>query len=444
VTSHQSSNQSWGRYPPASQTIRSLYWTGERFPAESPNGTILCQGLARSYGDACLNDGGTLLITTGLDRFIAFDEASGILRCEAGVSLAEVLRVFVPRGWFLPVLPGTGFVTIGGAIANDIHGKNHHVAGSFGNFVRSFLLRRSDGPPLLCSPDSNPELFRATIGGIGLTGMIEWAEIALRPITNAWIDVETIRYNNLEEFFSLSAQSEPLYLYEYLVAWVDTSATGKSLGRGILMRGNHNADPALRAQVPPSGSALNMPFDLPSFVLNPLTIRALNFAYYTKQLRRFQSSVVPYRPFFSPLDGIGNWNRMYGKRGFLQWQCLVPTSGGRQAFAEIFAAVVRSGLASFVSVMKTMGAIPSRGLMSFPGPGVTLALDFPNVPDSFRLLERLDDLVQEAGGRIYLAKDARMSASHFQRSYPQWRELEQQRDPMFSSSLWRRLTGAAA
>jgi FAD/FMN-containing dehydrogenase len=410
-------------------------------PADSPNGTILCQGLARSYGDACLNDNGTLLVTTGLDRLIAFDEATGVLRCEAGVSLAEILRVFVPRGWFLPVLPGTSFVTIGGAIANDIHGKNHHAAGSFGNFVRSFLLRRSDGPALLCSADSNPELFRATIGGLGLTGMIEWAEIALRPIANAWIDVESIRYDSLEDFFRLSAESEPLF--EYLVAWVDTSATGNSMGRGILMRGNHNADPALRQKGPPAGSALDMPFDLPSFILNPLTIRMLNFAYYHKQLRRFHRALVPYRPFFSPLDGIGHWNRMYGKRGFLQWQCLVPTAEGRQAFAEIFATIVRSGLASFVSVMKTMGAIPSLGLLSFPGPGVTLALDFPNVPASFSLLERLDDLVFKAGGRIYLAKDARMSASHFQRFYPQWQALEQQRDPMFSSSLWRRLTGAA-
>ena len=435
------SHQSWGRYPQARQTIRPLYWPWERLPADSPNGTILCQGLARSYGDACLNDNGTLLVTTGLDRFMAFDEATGVLRCEAGVSLAEILRVFVPRGWFLPVLPGTSFVTIGGAIANDIHGKNHHAAGSFGNFVRSFLLRRSCGPALLCSADSNPELFSTTIGGLGLTGMIEWAEIALRPIANAWIDVESIRYDSLEDFFRLSAESEPRF--EYLVAWVDTSATGKSMGRGILMRGNHNADPTLRQKSPPAGSALDMPFDLPSFILNPLTIRMLNFAYYHKQLKRFHRAVVPYRPYFSPLDGIGHWNRMYGKRGFLQWQCLVPTSEGRQAFAEIFATIVRSGLASFVSVMKTMGAIPSLGLLSFPGPGVTLALDFPNVPASFSLLERLDDLVFKAGGRIYLAKDARMSASHFQRFYPQWQALEQQRDPMFSSSLWRRLTGAA-
>ena len=411
-------------------------------PSESPNGAILCQGLARSYGDACLNDNGTLVVTTALDRFIAFDAVSGVLRCEAGVSLAEILRVFVPRGWFLPVLPGTSFVTIGGAIANDIHGKNHHAVGSFGNFVRSFLLRRSDGSPLLCSPDNNAELFRATIGGLGLTGMIEWAEIALRPVTNAWIDVETIRYDSLEDFFRLSAESEPRF--EYLVAWVDTSATGKSMGRGILMRGNHNADASLRSQDPPSGSALEMPFDLPSFILNPFTIRILNFAYYHKQFQRFQRAAVPYRRFFSPLDGIGHWNRMYGKRGFLQWQCLVPTSEGRQAFAEILAAVVRSGLASFVSVMKTMGAIPSPGLLSFPGPGVTLALDFPNVPASFSLLDRLDSLVLNAGGRIYPAKDARMSASHFQRFYPQWKALEQLRDPLFSSSLWRRVTGAAA
>lgn len=419
------------------------YWPNETLPAVSgtTNGTLLCQGLARSYGDACLNDSGTLLVTTGLDRFIAFDEAAGILRCEAGVSLAEILRLIVPRGWFLPVLPGTSFVTIGGAIANDIHGKNHHIVGSFGNFVRCLRLKRSDGPPLICSESSNPELFQATIGGLGLTGMIEWAEISLKPIVNAWIDVETIRYDSLDDFFRLSAESEALF--EYLVAWVDTSATGKAMGRGILMRGKHNADPGLRAKNPPSSSAFNMPFDLPSFILNPFTIRLLNTAYYHKQLHRFQRTVVPYRPFFSPLDGIGQWNRMYGKRGFLQWQCLVPVTRGQLAFSGIFSMIVQSGLASFVSVMKTMGEIPSRGLLSFPGAGVTLALDFPNVPESFKLLDRLDELVVDAGGRIYPAKDARMSASHFQRFYPQWPSLEKLRDPLFSSSLWRRVSEAA-
>jgi len=419
-----------------------MFWPSEGFSVDLQDGKVLCQGLARSYGDACLNDGGTLLDTTGLDRFIAFDEATGILRCEAGVSLAEILRVFVPRGWFLPVLPGTSFVTVGGAVANDIHGKNHHVAGSFGNFVRRFCLRRSDGQTLLCSEDCNAEVFRATIGGLGLTGMIEWVEIALKPVTNAWIDVETIRYDGLDDFFRLSEESERRF--EYLVAWVDSSATGNSLGRGILIRGNHSADIHLRSQPPGAGAALDMPFDLPSFVLNRFTIRLLNFGYYHKQLRRFSRAIVPYRPFFSPLDGIGHWNRMYGKGGFLQWQCLVPVAEGRKAFREILATVARSGLASFVSVMKTMGSIPSLGLLSFPGPGVTLALDFPNVPDSFKLLTRLDDLVADAGGRIYPAKDARMSAGHFQRFYPQWRNLERFRDPMFSSSLWRRLTGEAA
>ena len=434
--------QSWGRFPRARQSVRHAFWPSDSIPAAPHSGTVLCQGLGRSYGDACLNDGGTLLVTTGLDRFISFDENSGLLCCEAGVSLAEILRVFVPRGWFLPVLPGTGFVTIGGAIANDIHGKNHHVAGSFGNFVRRFLLRRSDGQTLVCSRDSNAELFRATIGGLGLTGMIEWAEIALKPVTNGWIDVETIRYDCLGDFFRLSAESEPRF--EYLVAWVDSSAKGPSLGRGILMRGNHSSDVALREKAPAPGPPLTMPFDLPSFVLNPFTIRLLNFAYYRKQPGRFHRGVIPWRPFFGPLDGIGHWNRMYGKRGFLQWQCLVPVAQGQQAFREILAAVVGSGLASFVSVMKTMGAIPSIGLLSFPGEGVTLALDFPNVPESFTLLDRLDDLVTEAGGRIYPAKDARMSPAHFQRFYPQWRCLEQLRDPLFSSSLWRRLTGAIA
>ena len=434
--------QSWGRYPNASQFIEPVFWRESGLPRMSRNGTVLCHGLGRSYGDACLNDGGTLLATRGLDRFIAFDDATGILRCEAGVSLAEILDLTVPRGWFLPVLPGTGFVTIGGAIANDIHGKNHHSAGSFGNFVRRLFLRRSDGQAVLCSENSDAELFRASIGGLGLTGMIEWAEIALRPVVNAWIDAEILRYDSLGDFFHLSAESESRF--EYLVSWVDTSAAGKSLGRGVLIRGNHSRDAALRSKKLSSRAPVDMPLDLPSWVLNPLTIKLLNFVYYRKQIRPIERSVIPYRPFFSPLDGIGNWNRMYGRRGFLQWQCLVPRAEGEQAFAEILASVVRSGLASFVSVMKTMGPIPSRGLISFPGPGVTLALDFPNTPESFSLLDRLDDLVCSAGGRIYPAKDARMSAAHFQKFYPRWRELEQLRDPLFSSGLWRRLTGVAA
>jgi FAD/FMN-containing dehydrogenase len=398
---------------------------------------VLTVGLGRSYGDSCLNDGGTLLLARGLDRLIRFNEERGLLTAEAGVSLAEILDFAVPRGWFLPVSPGTRFVTLGGAIANDVHGKNHHIAGSFGNHVSRFGLLRSDRGPLECSASENGDLFAATIGGLGLTGAIQWAELQLKPIDNEWLDTETIRFGDLSEFFALSQESERRF--EYIVAWVDSLS---SSSRGLFFRANHNVALPLGKQRS-DGSRLFIPVDFPEWVLNSWTGGLFNLGMYWKQWKRQSRCSMRYEPFFYPLDAVRDWNRLYGRRGLLQWQCLVPLDSAKETISAILREIPKSGQASFLTVLKTMGNVRSRGWMSFPGQGVTLALDFPLDPGVFKLLERIDELVFKAGGRLYPAKDARMPSEGFLKSYPRWRELEEIRDPRYSSSFWRRVTNAA-
>ena len=427
---------SWGRYPAARQDAIPLYWRDQLpFPSD-PATTVLPRGLGRSYGDVCLNDGGALLLTRGLDRLISFDPSTGILRAEAGVSLAEILDFAVPRGWFLPVTPGTRFVTIGGAIANDVHGKNHHVAGTFGCHVLQFELALSDGARLLCSPQLNPGRFAATIGGLGLTGLITWADVRLKPIHHRAIDVETIQFGSLDEFLALSAESERTH--EYVVSWVDCLASGRSLGRGLFMRGNHLAADATPPATPAAAKGIPVPFDLPSCLLNPLSVRAFNTLYYNKQLSTRVRRPVDYVPFFYPLDALLNWNRMYGRRGFLQHQCVVPP----EAIREILGRISRAGLGSFLAVLKTFGDVPSPGLLSFPKPGVTLALDFMNTgPSILAFLDSLDEVVVSSGGRINPSKDARMARTHFQSFYPRLNDFARYVDPRFSSSFFRRVGG---
>ena len=429
---------SWGNFPRAQQTVRRIDWPGEA--VLEGKGTLLPYGYGRSYGDSCLNDGGTLLDVTGSERLIAFDPASGVVRAEAGVSLEQLLAFAVPRGWFLPVTPGTKYVSLGGAVANDIHGKNHHRAGTFGRHVRAFELLRSDGARLVCSPTQNPGLFRATVGGLGLTGLIVWVELVLRPITSALIDSESIKFANLDEFFALSAESDARF--EYTVAWVDCAAQGERLGRGLYLCGNHASGPGpLYASPPPRLAA---PFNAPDFALNRWTIQAFNALYYGKQRRKVAEKRVHYEGFFYPLDAVGAWNRIYGARGFLQYQFALPYTGDAGLTKEIFARIAASKLGSFLAVLKMFGDLPSPGLLSFPLPGVTLALDFPNEgARTFALLEELDGIIRENGGRVYPAKDARMSAASFKTFYPEWRRFAEYIDPRFSSSFWRRVTQEA-
>ncbi|HLG66046.1 MAG TPA: FAD-binding oxidoreductase [Ktedonosporobacter sp.] len=432
--------QSWGRYPKIKPgRVIPVYWRSEIPDLSSLEGPVLPYAYGRSYGDSCLNEGGVSLDVSHLTRFISFDQETGLLRCEAGVSLAQILDLTVPRGWFLPVTPGTKFVSVGGAIANDVHGKNHHVAGTFGCHVTRFELLRSSSERFICSPTENVELFRATIGGLGLTGVILWAEFRLKPITGPYITMERIRYSSLKEFMEISDSSDQDY--EYTVAWVDCLASGQQIGRGLFMRGNHETSAAYAGKKAPRKLPLAVPLDFPSFVLNTLTIKAFNTAYYRAQLARSIRRVVPYDPFFYPLDSIHEWNRMYGKRGFMQYQCVVPFENGYEVMLDILRRISHAGEGSFLAVLKKFGDVPSPGMLSFPRPGLTLALDFSNNGQkTLQLFEELDKVVRESGGSVYPAKDARMSAESFQAYFPQWHEFEPLIDSKFSSSFWRRVT----
>lgn len=423
---------SWGRYPRARQQIVPLHWRDAALP--SVEGTVLAYGNGRSYGDVCLNDGGALLHTRGLDRYIEFDPDSGLLRCEAGVLFGEILDLVVPRGWFLPVTPGTRFVTVGGAIANDVHGKNHHVAGTFGEHVRCFELLRSDGQRIECSREKNADLYAATIGGLGLTGLIVWAEFQLLPIATSWMEQETLRFGHLGEFFALSADSERNYAYT--VAWIDCAARGKAFGRGVFVRANHSAAaPATRTR---RQHRLALHFTPPFPLVNSLSVRAFNSLYFHRA--REGRATVHYEPYFYPLDAIAEWNRMYGPRGFLQYQCVVPPTASASAIADLLRAIAASGGGSFLAVLKVFGDRAPAGLLSFPRAGTTLALDFPNRgATTFALLDRLDDVVAAAGGAVYPAKDARMSGAHFRRYFPRWQSMLSHIDPKFSSGFWRRV-----
>lgn len=431
--------ESWGRYPKAHHKTLPFSSRFDALPILNKDEHVLAFGAGRSYGDACLNDGHFLIPMTPNDKFMAFNAELGLLRCEAGVTLEEILRLIVPQGWFLPVTPGTQFVTVGGAIANDIHGKNHHCDGNFGHHLQQFELLRSDGQRLICSPEENSGYFHATIGGLGLTGLITWAEFRLKKIQNPFITQEVIRFNNLREFFNLSKESEEEFTYT--VSWVDCVAKGDSLGRGLFIRGNHASSQVLEARSLKVGRGQIVPLDFPPWALNSLSVKAFNALYFRKQIADFKRSIVPYGPFFYPLDSIQHWNRIYGKRGLLQWQCVVPFDDGPEAIAEILRRIAHTGMASFLAVLKTFGTIPANGLLSFTRPGVTLALDFPMVGERLlKLLDELDALVRQArGGAIYPAKDARMTAESFQTFFPQWKEFLNYKDPQFSSSFWRRV-----
>ena len=427
--------ESWGRFLPTQSRLLPVVWSSDALP-DSGGEKILARGLGRSYGDCGLNDQGVLLPTLAMNHLLAFDAETGVLRCEAGTSLDAVLQFAVPRGWFLPTTPGTKFITVGGAIANDVHGKNHHRAGTFGRHVRRFELLRSDGSRNICSPTENSDLFAATIGGIGLTGLITWAEFSLRKITSAFIETETIKFGGLDEFFEISAESDTDC--EHTVAWVDCLAEGKSLGRGLFMRGNHAVRGPLEAHRPPR---LAVPFDFPAAALNPASVKAFNTLYYGKVLNRVTHSSPHYEPFFYPLDSVHHWNRIYGRRGFFQYQFVVPPTPDAAALREIFERVARSGQASFLAVLKMFGDVKSPGLMSFPQPGVTLALDFANQGErTLELFRELDRVVLAAGGRFYAAKDARLPAECFFKTYPNAEKFSAFIDPAFSSSFWRRVT----
>jgi len=394
----------------------------------------LTYGMGRSYGDVCLNPGGTLWKTTKLDRFISFNNKTGILRCEAGVLLRDIQRLFIPRGWILPVTPGTQLATVGGAIANDVHGKNHHALGSFGDHVLQIRLVRSTGETSDCSRSLHLNWLTATVGGLGLTGVIVEAEIQLQKVGSAWLNTETLAYANLDEFFQLADDSEAKW--QHTVSWIDCLS---GIGRGIFMRGNPLAE---AGRITPKTRPLTMPFTPPVSLVNRLSLHPFNNAYFYLKKKQAGPKIVHYEKFFYPLDNLLEWNRMYGPKGFFQYQSVVPRSVGKQAVQAMLEEIARSGEGSFLAVLKTFGNREAIGMMSFPQPGVTLALDFSNNGiRTLKLLERLDAIVWEAGGRIYPAKDARMPRDLFERGYPKLHEFLAYRDPGISSSLSRRLIG---
>jgi FAD/FMN-containing dehydrogenase len=423
----------WGRVQRPAQEVATPRFRDEveRF-ATADREPRLAVGLRRSYGDVCLSSLGRVLDMAGLDRFISFDAATGLLRAEAGISLSQILRFAVPRGFFLPVTPGTRFVTLGGAIANDVHGKNHHRAGTFGCHVTRIGLVRSGRGLLEIGPEDG-ELFAATVGGLGLTGVILWAEIRLTPIASATIDGEALPFGSLDDFLRLARESEASH--EFTVAWVDCSRREGEVA-GVFFRGDWSREGGLRTH---EDRGPGVPFDAPAKLLNPLTLAAFNRAYralHGGAPKRFRKH---YQSFFYPLDGIGGWNRLYGRAGFFQYQCVVPYAEAG-AIAALVRRIARSGQGSFLSVLKTFGERPSPGLLSFPRPGVTLALDLPNRgEETLALLHDLDGTVREAGGRLYPAKDGRMPPQMFRAGYPQLDRFLPQIDPSMQSDFARRV-----
>jgi len=401
---------------------------------EGTDGKLLPVGLRRSYGDTTLNAGHELVDMTALDRFIRFDVDKGMLHAEAGLSIDKLLQVIVPKGWFLPTTPGTRFVTLGGAVANDVHGKNHHRMGSVGCSVREIGLLRSDGTRHRLRPGD--PLFAATIGGLGLTGIITDVMLDLAPIHSAWMEVERIGFRNIPEFFRIAAESTDEF--EHTVAWIDCASTGSALGRGVFQRANWATDGRLEAHASKAGPT--MPFDLPRGTLNRYSIRMFNALYYRLQLRGPRRRLEHYGPVFYPLDSIRQWNRMYGKAGLYQYQCAIPPDAAEPAVTELVKIIAESGAGSFLAVLKTFGPRQSPGLLSFPLPGATLALDFANAGEStLRLLAKLDEIVFKSGGRLYPAKDGRMPAHMFRAGYGRWTELRALKDPAISSDFWRRV-----
>ena len=441
--------RSWGYSPSPRQRSYMPSWSSEFRaliradpdltsiePVLEGESTWLPVGNGRSYGDSCLNKSGLVVGMTGLDRFIKFDANTGTLIAEAGLRLCDVLRVIVSYGWFLPVSPGTAFVTLGGAVANDVHGKNHHSDGTFGCHVQGFTLLTSDGELHWCSPEEEPGLYNATIGGLGLTGVLITVQLKLLPIRSTHLSVRYNTFSSLREFAELSAYHREGN--RYTVAWMDC-AGANTAGRGVFISANHDTDDELtiRALKP----KFSVPFSGPKYLLNKHSIRAFNSLYYAMQVRKTKAVQKEYfQGFFYPLDSIQNWNRIYGSKGFHQYQFVVPLDA-LEVLQQILDRIVASGMGSFLAVLKEFGHLSSPGLLSFPRPGYCLALDFSNRGQKTeQLIKSLDYLVREAGGAAYPAKDRLMSAESFQAYFPGLDEFRRYVDPKISSDFWQRVS----
>ncbi len=434
----------WGRFPKAACNILRPERYAQLVPARD---YCIARGQGRGYGDCAINTGHDVILTERVNRLLSFDADKGILRAEAGVTLAELLEVFVPRGWFLHVTPGTKYVSLGGCIAADVHGKNHHHDGSFSASLLEIELALADGSYRRCSPGKDPELYWATVGGMGLTGIITEATLQLHPVETAYIVVRHFQARDIDETFQLFDDAN--WDDQYTVAWIDCLAKGSSLGRSIVMAGHHALRDDLAGKINDplrikKRGERNMPFNLPAGVLNSLSVRAFNSLYYSMQSSNKGIFISDYDHFFYPLDGVGNWNRMYGKRGFVQYQCVIPLDHSRQGMKLLLEALTDSRRPSFLAVLKRLGK-EGTGLLSFPAEGYTLAIDIP-LTDSgvFQFLDRLDDIVLKHGGRVYLAKDARLREETFRAMYPRlsvWQKKKADIDPgnIFTSDMSRRL-----
>lgn len=421
---------SWGRFPSATHALQPVFWrhqVGSRLKGHS---SLLPYGMGRSYGDVCLNHGGTLAPTRALNRLIDFDPQHGILHAEAGVSMEEILAFCVPKGWFPPVTPGTKFVTLGGMVANDVHGKNHHHDGSFGHHLLYFGLWRSDLGSIRCSDQEHAELFKATIGGLGLTGLITDVCFKLIPIKSAAIHTQTHRFTSMHQFLELTESSDKAF--RYTVAWMDTSYMGKDRCRGIFFRGRHS-EKAIKNHHPRSFA---LPIRAPGFFLNRFLLKGFNKAYFYRHSAKPKARLQHFDPFFYPLDSLLHWNRLYGKVGPLQYQCVVPDVASLE---ELFRLVAKSGQVSFLTVLKKFGNKPPPGYLSFPKPGFTLAMDFQITPDVLKLCQALDDHVKQVGGAVYPAKDARMTGDSFKAFFPNHPQWLRRLDPAFTSSFLNRM-----
>ncbi len=433
----------WNNYP-----IASCYLSRpERYEQlHIDNPPTIARGLGRSYGDASNNNDHEVILMERLNRLLSFNQATGVVKAEAGLSIKDLLDVFVPRGWFPPVTPGTKFVTLGGCFAADIHGKNHHLDGTFSNHVKEIELITADGFKRLCTPKENPELFWATAGGMGLTGIIGEMSLQLIPIKTAYMKVQYHAAKDLEtilDLFDEKGDDKP-----YSVAWIDTLSGGSQMGRSILMMGEHALPEEISQSIPDPlklkpRATLSFPFNLPSWVLNRWTISAFNTIFYNASKRYQEPFIVDYDRYFYPLDSIKLWNRLYGKRGFIQYQFVVPFKNARQSLKILFEAISKSERGSFLAVLKKFGK-EGNGLLSFPQEGYTLALDIPIDETLFPFLDQLDEIVQNFGGRVYLAKDARMKPQAFKSMYPrfpEWHRIKKMVDPNnnYSSDLSRRL-----
>lgn len=427
----------WGNYPRAETRLLDTDGTDATLEVLRAEESLIARGNGRSYGDAALNPRATLSLLQSR-RVVAFDPAGGRITCEAGALLSDVIDLVLPRGWFPPVTPGTRFVTIGGMIATDVHGKNHHSSGAFGDYVEALDLALADGCVVRCAPDENAALFAATRGGMGLTGIILTVTFRLIPIETAHIRQETHRAANLSEVMELF---EAKHHWTYSVAWIDCLARGKSLGRSLLYLGEHarrdelpaGTDPALRRV---ARKTRRVPFYFPEITLNPFSVRAFNELYFRKG--KPGQTIIDYETYFYPLDALLEWNRIYGRSGFVQYQCILPPAASAAGMTALLERAGKAGSGSFLAVLKLFGGVADAPL-SFPMEGYTLALDFRATPAVMRLLTEFDAIVHDHGGRVYLAKDARMGAGDFRRGYPRLDEFRAVRDAVDPTHKFRSL-----